>query len=374
VASPQSLKRIISTYFDVVPSRSTNEELTFVCVELGCKDVSGNRSLNLKTGKTNCWRCGKGGDFFRWARRLGYEIEDDGTNETNLNELDNLFQTKRRDVGHVVSVPLPEGFTKLSDEKDSVYFRLCSKMAAKKNLSIEDFTRAGAGFTRVGIWEPFCIFPVVEWGRAVYYQGRTYSDLFYENGKKLPTKKFPSRSVVPKGSRYWVYNIDELRNGADCCIIVESILNVLSLKRELARRSIKGVIPVAIFKHAVSPEQYMKLTSIPSIGEFCMMFDEDAIADAYSHVERKLFVPNMDKFSVVEMPEKVDANDDAELAVDLFLAKRKKYGGSSGGVLGAISNSLDRLEKKTVIYTNETEHAKKPHRGYPSTNRNRGRY
>jgi hypothetical protein len=83
-----ALKAIVEDLFQVVKDRSTNTELVFVCPQPGCGDNTGNRSVNLQTGKTNCFRCNKGGDFAKWARWLGYVIDDAGAaNAVPIEEL-----------------------------------------------------------------------------------------------------------------------------------------------------------------------------------------------------------------------------------------------------------------------------------------------
>jgi hypothetical protein len=184
-------------------------------------------------------------------------------------------------------------------------------MAERKNLGWKDMTKAGVGFTRTTPeWEPFAIFPVTEWNRTVYYQGRTYIDTPGQS-----TKKFPSKRVVPTGSSQWVYNIDKLRQGAHTAIVVESILNVLSLERELEHLGVTGVVPIAIFKHKISSPQWEKIKGCRHLKEVCLMFDDDALAEAQKTASTYV---NHCKLTVVEMPKGVDANDDAQMAMKRF--------------------------------------------------------
>ncbi len=348
----ESLKHSVEYYFDVVPHRSTSEELVIVCPQ--CSDKSGNRSINLNSALTNCWRCGgqpgHSGDFYRWAKSLGYDIEREEVpvDDDELMELTEKIGGGRKKVreGFSTGVKLPEGFTLLKDDPDSYYYKKIAKMAKRKNLHIKDFIKAGAGFTRQDHrWEPYAIFPVTEWERVVYYQGRTYTDV---PGKV--TKKFPSRYDLELGSRYWVYGIDEARKHESVSIIiVEAIFNVLSLRKVIKERGIENVVPVAIFKHAVSHEQAKKIAKIRGLKEICLMFDEDSIIDSWNAV-RKIARISSDKFTVVEMPKDpetgkgIDPNDDAELAMDLW-EKRKPAGGTSG-LTGELNAQLNKLTSK----------------------------
>lgn len=329
MARADQIRDFVRTNFVEVPERSRGDEVVFVCPVPGCADRSGNRAVNVRTGLTSCWRCGKGGPFGPWLRRLGYTMPDeDAPQAVDFDELgaliDDLSSVGRTEAvsGYVPSVELPSGFTRLEDEPDGVYTKLIARMAKRKRLSLDDLIQAGVGFTRKSRrWERFAIFPVFEWGRPVYYQGRTYTDTPGE-----PTKQFPTKEECPVSSRYWVYNIDEARAVGGVLVIVESILNVLSFKREMARRGLTGIVPVAVFKHKVSQAQYAKLTQLirqageqqHAIKEVCFIYDSDAIDSARKDAE--MFV-NLVPTSVVEMPEKVDVNDDAVEALDRFLKR-----------------------------------------------------
>lgn len=320
------LRLAIESTFEVVRSRSTGDELVIICP--GCRgvDASGNRSINLKTGKTNCWKCNVGGSVYAWAKRAGYDLDIGDAPAPSTDELDGMMLEitvhQPTSSSYVPSVKLPRGFIPVAEQPRSAYAEMIAEMAERKKLTFEDMVTAGVGFTRQDPrWEPFAVFPVDEWSRPVYYQGRTYNDPERDpvTGKKPSTKQFPSRHECPLGSRHWLYGIDELRAAPGAkAVIVESILNVLSLRKELTRRGIGGVVPLAVFKHAISPEQQRKLLAAKP-GEICLMFDGDATASAFKDAG---YLSNSCKVSVAEMPIGTDPNDDAVLAVDRFLARQ----------------------------------------------------
>ena len=106
------------------------------------------------------------------------------------------------------------------------------------------------GFTKdfASKWEPFAIFPGLEYDRIVYYQGRTYYD-----DPGMSTKRFPNRTEAPLSSKYWIYNIDALNGpGVRMAVVVESILNVLSLQKQFNLEGVTDMVPVCVFKHLVS--------------------------------------------------------------------------------------------------------------------------
>lgn len=331
MARADQIRTFIHEHLEEVPERSHGDEVVVVCPEPGCADRSGNRSINLRSGLTSCWRCGRGGPFVAWVRRLGYTFDGDDTPQAiELDELGDLVQAvdqvgaKVSPGGYVPEVRLPAGFTRVADEPDGVYARLIGRMAARKQLTLADLVEAGVGFTRESRrWERFAIFPVLEWGRPVYYQGRTYTDVPGE-----PTKQFPTREECPVSSRYWVYNLDQARERGGVLVVVESILNVLSFRREARRRGLADAVAVAVFKHKVSQAQYAKLAQLirqagergHPITEVCLIYDSDAIAAAWKDAD--LFI-NLVPTSVVEMPAGVDVNDDAAEAVDRFTRRRR---------------------------------------------------
>lgn len=341
--SPAELENILESHgFTVVHARTTSHEVAILCPQ--CGDQTGNRGVNVKTLATNCWRCGKGGGLLRWAAGLGTKIDlgDTTLPGVGVDELAGMLDAldRQHDVvlpsGYVPEVKLPEGFTRLEDEPDCAHTRLILKMAARKGLTREDFYRAGVGFTRHSRrWEPFAIFPVFEWGRPVYYQGRTYVDRPGES-----TKQFPTREECPLSSRYWLYGLDEIGAQGGCVVLVEAILNVLSLRRELLRRGLTGIVPAAVFKHKISNFQFDKLTQVARraaqaghpVAEWSLMYDgrtraeveKDLPGDALQSARRDaaLLYTGMTPVSVVELPDRVDPNDHPGLALDCLLARQ----------------------------------------------------
>lgn len=314
----ENLKDTVNRLFTVVRPRSSSHELVFICPEPTCGDQSGNRSVNLRTGKTGCWRCNKGGDFVIWARRMGHVIEDDRPTAQPLESIDITgFIPLSDPAPPVMEVTLPKGFIPCSEKPHSVYSQLIGEMAETKNLTIEDFFEAGVGYTKTpGLWEPYAIFPVTEYARTVYYQGRTYVDVPGES-----TKRFPSRHELRYGSKYWVYNIDEVKTlKPPVVIVVESILNVLSLRRFLREHGILGVVPVAVFKHSVSRHQALKLFSHDSLEEVCLLYDHDASRMAW---DKSQLLSDRLKLTIAEMPpgennKRNDPNDDVVAAFKAF--------------------------------------------------------
>ncbi len=255
---------------------------------------------------------------------LGYSVDESGAVDPDVNAVEEALsavdQTKVL-TPVVTDCKLPRGFTLCSDAPDSIYTKLIAEMAESKHLLLGDLEMARVGFTkRDPKWEPYAIFPVFEWGKVVYFQGRLYNSKPGE-----ATKRFPSRREVPLGSKYWVYNIDKARDYAHTIIIVESILNVLSLERKLFEEGIDHVVPVCVFKHAVSSPQSAKLLSLRGVYEFCFMFDADATAEAWRFAEKS---SNHRKVTVAEIPQvdgrkTFDPNDDVNIAWDRFVNRRR---------------------------------------------------
>lgn len=326
------IRRICEANFDIVEDRSRSDEIVFICPEEGCGDHSGNRSVNLRTGMTSCWRCGAlrghSGTFSRWVRRFGISVEESEADLSTVDsEIADLELTLKEDksTSYVSSVKLPRGFTAIGDDPKCAYSRLIGRMAERKHLHFDDFVKAGVGYTTEDrAWEPYAIFPVVEWGRTVYYQGRIYAKSPEEWMRG--TKKFPKRKYVPVGAKNWIYNIDKARNrDVHTLIVVESILNVLSLENELRARKMDGIVPVAVFKHAISEPQRRKILNLGHIKEISLMFDQDAMAASWSSASD---LSALRKVSVCTMPVGIDANDDAVVAVDAFQSRQGMDAGS----------------------------------------------
>lgn len=322
--------------FHIIPERSRGEEICFICPVPGCPDESGNRAVNLRNGKTHCWRCNSGGDFIKWARFLGFEISEDsaiaGVQADDVINFINQPAGSNQIVPVISGVDLPEGFTRCCDDLDSVYTELIGEMAVRKNLNLEALLAVDVGFTRRDEkWEPYAIFPVIEYGRIVYFQGRTYDDGFAVEHLDGKTKRFPGRGEAPLSSKYWVYNIDALQNSSvRIAVVVESILNVLSLKRKFDSLGIVDMVPVCVFKSSISKPQFFKLRRFKHLEECCFLFDLDATGKAW---ESSVFVDDLMRVSIAEMPviagrETLDANDDVETAWQA-ITRRIRY--SAGG-------------------------------------------
>ena len=319
------LKQEIENAFTVVRDRCTPDELVILCVE--CGDKTGNRGINLKTGLTHCWRCNKGqsnrGYFLAWARALGYRFAADDGSSVPVEQLLYRADEEVSSVPLVKEVELPRGFTPILRKPKSVYTELIIQMAERKNLLFEDFVEANVGFTMDDpYWEAYAIFPVYEYGMPVYYQGRTYTDVPGET-----TKRFPSRSHVKWGAGYWVYNIDAVRQEKpEVVVVVESILNVLSLRWKLQELGCKTMVPVCVFKHHVSKVQALKLIHCAGLKEICLLFDHDAIDATWRSVG---YLGNRMRMTVAEMPmldgnRKCDPNDNVEAAIRA-IGDRKLY-------------------------------------------------
>ena len=314
----EQLKTTVNALFQVIRERSTSQEIVFICVEKSCGDTTGNRSASLVNGKTSCWRCGKGGDFVRWARRLGYIVGDEQVQSAPVDEIDLSCDLPGKDpLPPVLDIKLPDGFIPCSARPNSVYTQLIGEMAVAKRLTLDDFLEVGVGYTRRDPrWEPYAIFPVTEHGRNVYYQGRLYHA---EPGVK--TKKFPSRTEVKYGAKYWLYGLDEVKRlKPNTVIIVEAILNVLSLRRYLRFINVTDVVPVAVFQHSISQAQVQKLLAHTCVEELCLLWDHDASQRSW---DKSPFLCNKARLSIAEMPlgaggEKTDPNDDVEAAWRAF--------------------------------------------------------
>ena len=328
------VRKLLDDNFEVVEDRSTADEVTIICPNDACGDRSGNRSVNLKSGLTNCWKCGKWKGPVAWLFR-DCDVEYDEASLDSLDVEPDAAVGLEESLESVAATPavevdLPTGFTRMADDPNSAYSELIGQMAVRKHLTKRALMAAGVGFTKRGSWEPYAIFPVIESGVVVYYQGRTYGQSA-EGGK---TKKFPSKKVVPNGASHWVYNFDKAaRPETQVLIIVESMLNAISLELELARLQIQGVVPVAVFKHAVSKVQFKKLAALQP-KECCFMYDGDATEAAWHEAATKPFGCVV---SIAEMPVGTDANDDVQLALDRF-GKRRPY-----SALNQLEAELDGL-------------------------------
>jgi hypothetical protein len=324
-----ALARFIDGHFEVVRNRSSGDEMFFVCPI--CGDATGNRAVNLKTGLTNCWRCKEKqpGHILSWLRSVGYEVNQDdiGTSLGNQDIGAAVRQALSGTEGYrkrgAAACSLPKGFTTVWDAVEQRRHKgacnLVSMMAADKNLSLDDMAEMGVGFVPLRTGDPdwylYAIFPVILHGYAVYFQGRDLLD---------GSKKFPSRDVAGSGCADWVYNLDELRDSSvRKAVIVESVLNVISLRKKLREQKIQDVVPVATFSAALSQRQRKMVFGMKHLAEVTIFFDHDATDKAWRFAEECFrYARSGVSVTVAEMPSvcgpKSDPNDDMDAAFEAW--------------------------------------------------------
>jgi hypothetical protein len=342
----ERLKQLLQEKFTEVPDRHRGDEFCIICPDCG-DDRSGHRSINLRTGLTNCFLCNRGGHIDSWLKKHGVEPDDDfGVNEGRHDwtlAIEKLVYGQRRRVSYGSADPkLPKGFTPLAQErlprgrKPNIYYTLIAAMAERKRLDVDDFIEAGAGYTMDDAkWEPYCIFPVIEWDTARYYQGRTYCD-----EPDRPTKRFPGKTLFPEGSVGHLYGYDDVRlPGTRCVVLVESILNALSLKKKFRQQGVQGTVPACCWQRSVSHGQWITLLKQQGhIEEVCIFFDHDATAKAWDAADKALkrYCPRF-RVSIAEMPptcgHTTDPNDDIDTAFQAFTARKRFSKLGHAGVL-----------------------------------------
>lgn len=332
----ENLKKLLREHFIEVPDRHRGDEFCIICPDCG-DDRSGHRSVNLRTGLTNCFLCNRGGHINRWLKDRGVDPEDafpafQGQQDWTVAVENLVYGRHRRAYQRRAADPkLPRGFTRLANDKPlpgkkhTIYFTLIAAMAERKHLDVADFIEAGAGYTRDDPqWEPYTIFPVFEFGTARYYQGRTYVD-----EADRPTKRFPNKALFPEGSAGHLYGFDELRlPSTRCVVLVESILNVLSLRKKFRQQGTQGMVPACCWQASVSHYQWITMLKAHHLDEVCIFFDHDAIAKAWDAAEKamKRYGPRF-RLSIAEMPptcgDTTDPNDDVEAALQAFEARKR---------------------------------------------------
>jgi len=200
---------------------------------------------------------------------------------------------------------------------------LMDMMARDKNLTLEDLSEMGTGFVPFGsdpAWFLYAIFPVIVHKTVVYYQGRDLLD---------GSKKFPSRDVAGSGSAVWVYNFDELREpSARKAVVVESILNVISLRKRFHEQQIRDVVPVATFSAAMSDRQRKLICGLKHLDEVTLFFDHDATDKAWRFAEECFRNARTGlAVSIAEMPAvrgpTSDPNDDSEAAFRAWTSRKE---------------------------------------------------
>jgi len=192
-------------------------------------DLSGHLGLNFKINKAHCVRCDWGfGD-------LGKYLSGHGVAQTiNLSDV-------TRDIHQVLAykdakltkpdlqvseVEFPSYFERIAKDQDDKF----TASLYKKGLDMWDIQKHRLCYADSGWYDDYVIFPFIEDGEIVYWQGRAAAKKLLEDPKKK--KKNPSDKECPLGKANWLYGCQFLRKR--CTIyLCEGSLDQISLQRFL---------------------------------------------------------------------------------------------------------------------------------------------
>jgi hypothetical protein len=248
------------------------------------EDTSGHLALNFSKNKGHCVRCDQGiKDVTGWLKKyhnMPYLVDSRriGTSIKNL----------RKKVAAPVEpeyqeIPLPSGCKPLGVSKWGV--SSYTKSLIEKGIFPEEVLEFDLHYCPEGKYEGYVIFPFIEDGEVVYWQGRA-------SLPDMMRKINPSKVEAPLGKAHWLYRRNRIPKGSKV-YLVEGSLDDISAERYLKKHFGEGHYPTSLQGTALSfptenthplNSQFGQLMEIEP-SEVCVLFDPDAKRKADSLAE-----------------------------------------------------------------------------------------
>lgn len=244
------------------------------------EDASGHLGINTRLNKAHCVRCGWGhGNAASWLEKFDIHITVsvvDVIRETD--SLKKIFDKKKVQFDSTTT-PLPKEFSRITKDQNDSF----TESLTRKGISIGQMLSNGIGYCESGAYDGYVIFPFLEDGEVVYFQGRAaYPDLLSDPKKK---KKNPeSRNGMGKNA--WLYGIHRAKKGCKM-VLVEGTLDQISAQ-SFFDRNYDNVTVVSIQGTSLSfpsPDRHPLNSQWGKIAYFdpeevMVMLDDDAYKKA----------------------------------------------------------------------------------------------
>lgn len=207
----------------------------------------------------------------------------------------------------------PDDFEFFSDGDEELSFmRHYVKSMTDKHLSIKQLEKAKVGYCTTGRTGGYVVFPFIEDGKLVYWQGRAAIPALLKD-KKL-RKYNPSKRVAPLGKNYWFYGMNQaVQDGF--CVLCEGPLDQISLNRFVKRQYGDSAYALSVQGHTVSFPAAEKHPMNSQIGKLyhlrpnkiCVLYDADVKEQSDALVDL-LQLAGFDAFAG-NLPKDKDPND-----------------------------------------------------------------
>jgi hypothetical protein len=250
------------------------------------EDTSGHFAINFAKNVAHCVKCDAGVGGVRSWLKSSYSV----SLVLPMHELSqDIKRLKAGLTGEIKSpnfkkqqVLLPNGVVRLK-EKHWVDSNPFSESLMKKRISLRESMMNSLCFAKSGELNGHVVFPFIEDGKVVYYQGRAAT-------KHALTRKYnPSKSKIPLGKNSWLYGYDNVKKGSKI-YLVEGTLDKISLQTFLETTFGEGHYGVATQgtilsfpssnEHLLNSQFGQLLAKEPS--SVCVLFDPDAYHKAKS--------------------------------------------------------------------------------------------
>lgn len=202
------------------------------------------------------------------------------------------FRPKNR-VEPKTTLILPEGFRTLSRGKGAQRDIIYRYITRDRKIDPTIVTRAKVGYTSLGPYFGYVIFPIMEGKVVKYFQARLVNGF----GAKF---KNPTEEDTGVNKSFILYN-SRILNRLKKVYIVESIINVLTLKLKA----------VAGLGKTFNRNLISMLIASP-VEEFVLVLDPDAHSKA---IQLGLALVNHKRIKILKLPEGEDVNDVGETFV-----------------------------------------------------------
>lgn len=254
----------------------SRKQWEFNCQSHECRNDNNkfNLAFNTEDNIYKCWKCKDSGIVHKLVYKYGSEADNRRLKlimPTYTGNFINVF--RKPSINHnLVTCPLPEGYTPLTNTVGSLMHKLALDYAINtRKLSLEQIIKHKIGYTEIGSYRNRVIIPSFnEFGNINYFEARTFLKKAKPSYYKPDKKAFPDKNIPEK---------------------FDILFNELNINWDLPVYLVEGVfdmfrIPNSIPMLGKIPSWLLISKLIEHNATIIICLDEDAFKDSFEIYEK----------------------------------------------------------------------------------------